>query len=175
MVKGTGRHKLLLAATIVLAVVYLADRMVLSGLLTRMRQLRTAITTEEAALRMNLGLQARKAALLDESKTYSAYLITASPEHEITARFLKEVERIAQESGVSLTDLTPDAQPSKTTDVRTYRAQLRADATLWQLWKLFDQLQRSHLLLTLDRFTLTPKDEQASLLRLEATLNLAVP
>jgi hypothetical protein len=97
------------------------------------------------------------------------------PDRELIATFLKETERLTQQSGVAIVDLTPDHSPSKTAGHTTYKAQLKAEAALEPILTFLYQLQNSRLLLRLDRFSLTPKDELASAIRLDATISVIVP
>lgn len=173
--KGKGHEKLLLVITIGLVVLYLGDRLIFSGLRTRSQTLRQEIAAEEVRLRMGVSIQKRKGAMLNEQKKYAVYFLPTTQERELIAKFLKETERIAQESKITIADLTPDNQPSKAAAQRTYKAQLKAEATLEQLLTFFSKLQASQLPIRLDRFSLTPKDEQASSLRLETTISMVVP
>ena len=173
--KGKGREKPLLFISMGLAVAYLSDRLLFSGLQTKNQTLRRQIAAEEVTLRMGVGIQKRKGTILNEQKKYAAYFLPAAPERELIAKFLKEAERIAQESGVTIADLTPENQPAKGSSVKTYKAQLKAEATVEQLLSFLSKLHTSRLLMRLERFSVTPKDEQASLLRLETTISMVVP
>lgn len=173
--KGKAREKLLWVVMGALAVAFLGERFVLSGVRTRNRTLRQQITEEEVTLRTGIGMQKRKAAILSDQRKYADYFLSAVDDRERIAAFLKETERIAKESGVAITDLIPDNQPSKVAGHQTYTAQLKVEASMAQLLTLLQRLQDSRLLMKIDRFSLTPKDEQASSLRVETTISLVVP
>ena len=173
--KGKARQRLLLIATISLAVVFLGDRILLSGMRAKNTALKRTITEEEVTLRSGVGIQKRRSLIEAEQKKYAGYFLTAASDREIIGKFLKDTERIAQEAGVSIVDLTPDNQPSKGLEYTLYKAQLKAEATLEQLLNLLYKLQTSRLLIKLERFSITPKDERASTVRLETTISMAVP
>ena len=175
MIKGKGREKLLWALTIGLGVLFASDRLLFSGLRTKSQTLHRKIAEEEVKLRMGVGIQKRKDTILNEQKKYALYLPPPAQERELIARFLKETERIAQESGVTIADLTPDNQPAKGMEYKIYKAQLKAESTMEQLLSFLYKLQTSRLPIKLDRFSIAPKDEQATTLRLETTISMAVP
>ena len=56
-----------------------------------------------------------------------------------------------------------------------FRAKLRAEATNQEVLTFFSRIEQSQLLIRVEQFSLTPKDDQASTLRLETTISLAVP
>ena len=172
--KGKTRQRLLWIATISLAVVFLGDRVLLSGIRAKNHALKRAITDEEVTLRSGVGIQKRRGLIETEQKKYAGYFLPAASDRELIGKFLKETERIAQEAGVSIIDLTPDHQPSKGLD-KLYKAQLKAEATVEQFLNLLYKLQTSRLLIKLERFSITPKDERADAVRLETTISMAVP
>lgn len=175
MVKGKAREKLLWMVAGGLAIGFVGERVIFSGLRTKSRTLRQQIVAEEVQLRTSVSLQKQKATILQDQQKYADYFLPGLPDRELMVTFLKETERLAQESGVAIVDLTPDHQPSKTAGQTTYKAQLKAEAALEPIVNLLYQLQKSRLLLRLDRFSLTPKDEQASAIRLDATISVIVP
>ena len=173
--KGKTRQRLLWIATISLAVVFLGDRVLLSGMRAKSQALKRAITDEEVTLRSGVGIQKRRGLIETEQKKYAGYFLPVSPDRELIGKFLKETERIAQEAGVSIIDLTPDYQPSKGLEYKLYKAQFKAEATVEQFLNLLYKLQTSRLLIKLERFSMTPKDERADAVRLETTISMAVP
>lgn len=173
--KGKGRERLLWALTIGLGTVFLVDRVLLSGMRDKGEALRREITAEEVDLRSGVGIQKRKGIIQNERQRYGGYLLPAASDRELIGNFLKETERIAQEAGAVILDLTPDNQPVKGAPYKLYKAQLKAEATVEQLLNFLYKLQTSRLLVKLDRFSITPKDERASLVRLETTISMAVP
>ena len=176
MAQWKKREKALLIGTIGLALLYLSDRLLFSSLRAKQQSLHQEIAAAELTFRTGLAVRQRKDAILREQKQYASYFLPASPERELTATFLKEAERLAQGSGAVIMDLTPEIQPpSSAAGQRLYRAQLKAEADVEKLLRFFQALQTSRLLVKLDRFSLTPKDEPASVLRLEATISITVP
>lgn len=175
MVKGKRRQQTLLVIVIGLACVWLADRVLGVGLRTRRTTLRQHIASEEIALRTALVTQQRKEAIRTAYQQYAPYFAEGLTDRELMAEFLKETERIAQDSGVLIVNLSSDNVPSTGRDSTTYKAQLKVEASVQQLVNLLEKIQNSRLLITLDSFSLSPKDKEASSLTLEATIMLSVP
>lgn len=170
-----GRERTLWIATVALGMLFLSDRVLLSGLRAKGETLRREITAEEVDLRSGVGLQKRRGTIQTDRQRYGHYLLPPASDRELIGKFLKETERIAQEAGAVILDLTPDNQPAKGAPYKLYKAQLKAEATIEQLLNFLYKLQTSRLLVKLDRFSVTPKDERAALVRLETTISMAVP
>lgn len=176
LLKGqAGRERILWVATISLGLLFLGDRVLLSGMRAKGETLKREITAKEVDLRSGVGIQKRKGMIETDRHRYGSYLLPPASDRELIGKFLKETERIAQEAGAVILDLTPDNQPAKGSPYKLYKAQLKAEATTEQLLNFLYKLQTSRLLVKLDRFSITPKDERAAVVRLETTISMAVP
>ena len=114
--------------------------------------------------------------IIAEYKDYEEYLnIEKLPDKEVFTKFLKEVESIAQESGISILNLAPQNTPEVALGYKKYNADLRAEAKLEQLFNFLDKIDQSTFLIRLDKLSLVPKDEQASALRMETVISIVVP
>jgi len=175
-IKLNQKQKILAYVVIGIVFVFLVERLFLSGLRGRLRGIAKEIKVEEARLRKILGVQNAKDRLSLDQKNYQGYLKTKKPEDsEATAELLKEVERLAKEAGLSVVNLNPQPAGEEKTEVRQYKADLRVEANIEQVLNFLNRVQESKLLIKVDKLTLAPKDEQASLLKMEATLSMAVP
>lgn len=96
-------------------------------------------------------------------------------QRQIIEELLKETERIAKDLGVSIISLSPQEPSEQPKEYKKYKADLRMEGSLEQIINFLYKVGNSKLLIKLDRLSFSPKDEQASLLKAETTVSIAVP
>lgn len=143
---------------------------------TKARSLQQQIKLEEADLRASLEMGQKKDTIMDERLEYKDYLVSdknASEDEEIAA-FLKEVETMVSESGLSMVSLTPQSHAEKGNEYKEYDAQLRVEGAAEKIYNFLYRVQNSHLLIRLSQVTVSPKDPQANLLKLDTKISLTL-
>ena len=152
------------------------ERFFFASLRAKGKVLNQQINAEEANLKIGLEIQKRKERATKDYQDYRSLLSAAEkPEKEIFTGFLREIENLAQKAGLSILNLTPKNEPQNFKDYKKYTADLRAEASLENFIKFLEDLQNSSLLIKLDKLALTPKDEQAVILKLDATVSISIP
>lgn len=177
MLQLKGKQKIVLTVAATVLVCAVIGKYFFMPVATKLRQLQQEIRAEEEKLKVSLTIEKRKDKIISEYNQYQRYLELKSDlsDAEIVTRFLKDIEKIAQESGLSIITLNPQNQPDLSQGYRTYTADLRAEANLKQLLNFFHKIQNNQLLIKLDKLSLTPKDEQATALRLDTTIRIIIP
>jgi len=174
--KITGRQKILIYATCGIIGIFLMERFFFASLRSKAKELNRQIKVEEANLKIGLEIQKRKERATKDYQDYRSFLSAAEkPEKELFTGFLREIENLAQKSGLSILNLTPKNEPENLKDYKKYTAELRAEASLENFIKFLEDLQNNSLLIKLDKLALTPKDEQATVLKLDATVSISIP
>ena len=138
--------------------------------------MRQQIKLEEADLRAALEMGQQKDLIMDERLKYKDYLFSdknVSDDEEI-ATFLREVETMVSASGLSIVSLTPQSQAEKGGAYKKYDAQLRVEGAPEKIYNFIYKIQNSRLLMSLSNITVTPKNPEANLLKLETTISLTV-
>ncbi|MDD4899801.1 MAG: hypothetical protein PHG68_04315 [Candidatus Omnitrophica bacterium] len=171
-----GQKTIIYAVAAVLAV-FLIERLFFAGLRAKIRNLNQQIKLEEANLKISMSMRKQKDKILSENNRYKTYLeITESTsEREIISKFLREVEKIADDSGISVINLSPENQIDKLKNCKKYNADLRAEGPGDKIFNFLNKIQSSNLLVEVDRFSIVSKDEQADSLRLETIISIVVP
>lgn len=170
-----GKQKILVVASIYVVSIFLADRIFLYGLRSKLRGVRQQIKAEEARLKKNLSIKNNKDKILSDYNNYQPYLKEwLVDEKQTTAQLLREIERLAKSSGVSIVNLNPQEGPEQAKGYNKYKADLRLEASPEQLISFLFGVSESKLLIKIDKLSLVPKDEQASVLRIEALISMAV-
>ncbi|MBN2119639.1 MAG: hypothetical protein JW734_01110 [Candidatus Omnitrophica bacterium] len=170
-----GKTKILAVIAVGIIFIFLVERLVIRGLKEKITSLDQETQMQEANLKHNLAVSKRKDSILKEYEEFQGYLTGETQDKKIIAQFLKEVERIAHNSGVSIINLNPDSNPKEEKEYKKFKAELRAELELQRLIDFFHKIQTSSLLIEVDKFSTTAKDEEASLLNLEATISICIP
>lgn len=170
------REKIFFYIAVSVIMVFILERGFFSNFRARLRSLHQQIRTTEASLRTAREIQRRKETILIEYEKYRSYLtIPELSDRDRVALFLKEVEKIAQESGVSIVNLNPQNEPKNLGDYKQYLVDLRIEGDVEQVAKFLYNVQAGPLLVKLDNLSVSTKGDQASLLRVETTVSLGVP
>lgn len=169
------RKQILFSLVIIAVLAFFMERTVFSGLTEKLRKLSKQIKLEEEKLKRGLAVQKGKDKIIKDYKDFSPYLSIEAEDRQIIAKFLKEVENISQVSGVSVVSLNPDNQPEITKEFKRFKAEFRLDTDMEHLFNFLDRVQESKLLIKINKLSLTSRDEQSGILRLEATISIAVP
>ena len=176
MRRFSRKEKILLCVAAGIMFVVLTDKFVLSGFRTRLKELEGRIKTEEARLKKDLVIDKNKSKISAVYNDYLPYLeLSRQDDKQTMAELLKEVERLAKDSGASVVNLSPQDLPQVSRGHKKYLADLRMEATNEKLLAFIFGLQESKLLVKLDKLAVVPKDEQASVLTVDATLSISIP
>lgn len=177
MMKIKNRERILIYVIAALVLFFLIERFLFSGLRGKSKMVLQQIKVEEARLKAGLDIQNRKDKIAAECKELKPYLekVEGVSEQEVFARLLKEVEKSAQDAGISILNLAPQNEIQDTAEYVKYDAEFRAEGSLTQVFNFINRIQNDPLLIKLDRFSISPKDEQATVVKIEAIISLAVP
>jgi len=169
-----GKQKILVYTIISILVCLFIGRFIFFSLGVRLKQLKQQTKLAEANLKKGLEMQKQKDMISSDYDKYQAFLIIEKMEQrQIIEELLKEVERIAKDSGASILNLSPQEAAEQAKG--RYNADLRIEANAEQILNFLYKIQESKLLIKLDKISVSPKDEQASTLKAEATISIAVP
>jgi hypothetical protein len=152
---------------------FLLDRTLFFAMRKKLASCRKLITLEEARYKKNLGLLKSKDGILADYNKYRNYLeVPFNDQRQAVAELLEEVERIAQESKVSVLNLSPQENAKQEKDFNRYSADLKMETNSEKLLNFLFKIQSSSLLLKIDRLSVQPKNEEASLLKVDVTVSI---
>lgn len=175
MFKIKKREKIIFLVVLGIIILFLMEKIVFSNFRKKMRELNKKIKVQETAIRTGLSIKKSKDRIIQEYKDYAKFLIIDIQDRDIIAKFLKEMERITQDSGLSVVNLAPEEKLIETPEYKEYRANLRLEGNMEQLLNFLNKVQDSSLLIKLVKLNLISKDEQASALRIDVIVSLLVP
>lgn len=171
-IKADKRKLLFLTAGGVIIAVVIANFLFL-GLGSRLKKIKNEIKLGEVRLIKGLRMQKRKDEILSDYNRYKGYLKEKEREdREIIENLLKEIERISSESRVSVLNLSPQSLNEQSKGKKDYKADLRFECKNQQLLFFLYKIQESKFLIKLDKLSIRPKDEAASVLKVDTTVSI---
>ncbi|MDD5431531.1 MAG: type 4a pilus biogenesis protein PilO [Candidatus Omnitrophica bacterium] len=175
MIKFKKREKIIFGFVVCLLAFFFIDKIVLSGFRTKIAELNKKIKLEEAIAKKGISIQKNKDKIAQEYQTYSKYLTFETQERDIVAKLLREIEKITQESGISVLNLAPQDKFEQNPEYNKCSADLRLEGNTEQLLGFLNRIQNSNLLIKLDKLSISSRDEQATTLRIDITVSLIIP
>ena len=172
-VKG-GKKILLYVISASFGILFLAN-FIFAILGSRLKQFNQRIKLAEVKLTQILQIQKARGMVEEESKTYQSFLAVDSwDERHVVEELLKETERIAKDSRVSVINLSPQQTPETGQGCKKYKADLRIDATLEQIYGFLRGVEMSSLLIKVEKFSVASKNEEGDILKSEMTIAIAI-
>ncbi|HPT39483.1 MAG TPA: GspMb/PilO family protein [Candidatus Omnitrophota bacterium] len=138
------------------------DRAIISPVFNKIRSLNKEVKDEQATIKKNLRILAQKDRILSEGAKYSSFLGDAqlSDDEQITL-VLKEIESLASKSSVYLVDMKPSGTKESGSSKRIM-INLNCEAQMEQLVDFMYNLENSNILLSIEKYQLTPKTKESS-------------
>ncbi|MCK4994243.1 MAG: hypothetical protein KAS13_04255 [Candidatus Omnitrophica bacterium] len=175
-IKPKKKEILLIYITVGVLVSLFFDRFFLPGVQSRFKGSHDRMTREELRLKRNLRIQSRKDEILEEYEFCKLYLGNRSAnENQIVAELLKEVETIVTAAGGIVVNLNPNDEPRGFEYYRKYSVEFRLEVSFEEMLEFLDKVRKSKFLIKLDRLVVVEMNKQASILRVDGVVSLAVP
>jgi hypothetical protein len=179
-VKGVKLKKnelVILGISAVLIFGFLVYKLVFSVIFIKLQDLQIKIKAEESRLARGIEIEGRKDQINSDYQRYLPYLKSGDFGEEAMTRFLKEIEKIIYDSGGSVIAISPQSQRSDSEqekDYVRYYADLQIEVTLSQLFSFLDKIDQSKMLIRVDSFSLSPKNEQANIFKIDSTVSVVL-
>lgn len=149
----TKRERNLCYLTIFLIIIWIAYGFVIRPIRVKWKELNEKIELTGLKLEKNQMMIDRKEAIQREYERYALPVRMTSSEEEEMAKFLTEIESLANSSSVYIIDIKP--RPIKKIKFyKKYIVELNAEGDITQISKFIYDIQNSHQLLKIDAFSL---------------------
>jgi len=170
------KYKIMIAVAGGLVFIFIVGIFVFSTVHSKIEQLQLQIRREEANMRACTEIEHRKTEIVADFNKHKEALnaVQSISQQEVMAVFSKEIERIAQESHVSIVALTPQGQDDSVKEYKKYNAELRAEGNQENVYLFLYKVQTSPLFIKLNKISITTKDFQKKILRIETIVSMAV-
>jgi Tfp pilus assembly protein PilO len=158
MMRLAKRERILFYVTVAVVLTALMQKFVFQSLGNKLEALNRDILIQEKALRKSLRTYNLREKILDDYRRYGEYLRIEGTEEEITARLLKDIEKLARKSGVYLVDIKP--HPSKEASYyKKFIIEIQTEATMEEVIKFIYYLHKSPLPLRVGKLALVSKKQ----------------
>ena len=164
LAKLSQKEKTGLFISAILVSLVILDRLILTPINDRIRQINREIKIDEKQLAMGLRNLNQKEFVSSEYKKYALYLKNSGSDDEKTTAILSEVENLAHKSGVSLIDMKPQ-QPQNINFYKEYTIEVEAEGSMDALVRFLYELNTSSQLLRAEKLRLNLKDKDSSVVK----------
>lgn len=168
--KLAKREKILFYLSVSLIIIMALQRFIFKPLSDKLTTLNEEIRAREVSLIKGLRIDRQRDEILKEHKNYEGYLKIKGSDEEVISRFLGEIERLGRESAVSIIDIKPQST-SKRSVYKEYIIEVRLEAPMKDLIGFLYHLNNSSLLLKVEKFILTLKDENTDILKISMLIS----
>ena len=166
----TKREKQIFYVCVSLVSVLILQGIVFKPLADKLSDLNHEIQLKETKLIKGLRAEKQRDLILKVYKGYEGYLKVKGSDEEIVSELLREIERLARESAVSISDIKPQST-NKRSMYKEYTIEVRSEATLKDIITFLYRLNNSVLLLRVEKLVLTLKEENSDTLKVNMLLS----
>ena len=153
-----------LAVTLLILGFAFVDRVIVMPITTTLGSLNTNIREQEVAIKKSMNVLLHKETIAAESREYMSYSVEAKNPEEEMVGLLKEVESVAEKSGVSLIYVKPGTMKEEK-EIKKYYANLECEAPMEQVATFFHDLEGSTQLIKIEKYQIQPKSKESSIAR----------
>lgn len=167
------RERTIFYTTVIVIGIVLLDRLILSPILSKIRELTQTIELQEETIEQSLLIVMQEKRIEGESKQYTPYLSKPKTEEKEVTAFLKQVENLAKKSSVYLVDIKPAGIDADGVATR-YFVKLNFEAQMEQVFNFFHSITNFDQLLKIEAFEINPKTEGTSVVACSASISKAI-
>lgn len=169
-------EKKVLFVALFFAVIALFDRLLLAPTMSKLEAINQEIAKEIETIRQDRHFLKYKDRILKESKLYEPYYVEKLPsEEDIIAGFLKKIESIAINAGITLVRVSPSNGNADTNYVE-YQADLECTGKVEDLLVFMHKIDTSKDLMKIVKFNIVSKKSDADEVKATMTiLKMIVP
>ena len=158
-----GERRILFITLFILGALFV-DRVIVLPITMNLNGLSSSIQDQESAIKKSLNVLTHKETIIEESREYSQYSLEAKNPEEEMVSLLKEVESVAERSGVNLIYVKPGTVKDEK-GVKKYYSNIEFESPMEQAATFFHGVESSNKLLKIERYTIIPKSKDSSIAR----------
>ena len=158
-----GERRVLFVTLLLLGLVF-TDRVIVMPITTTLSSLSQNVREQEASIRKSMNMLLHRDSIVAESKEYMSYSVEAKNAEEEMVGLLREVESVAEKSGVSLIFVKPGAIKEEK-ETKKYYANLECEGPMEQVATFFHDIESSNHLIKIEKYQIQPKSKDSSIAR----------
>ena len=140
------------------------DRVIVLPVATTLSDLNHNIHEQETSIKKSMTMLLHKDSIISDSREYMAYSVEAKNAEEEMVALLKEVESVAEKSGVALIYVKPGTVKEES-GIKKYYANLECEAPMEQVATFFHDIESSNQLVKIEKYQIQPKSKESSIAR----------
>jgi hypothetical protein len=140
------------------------DRVIVMPITTTLAGLNQSVREQETSIKKSMNVLLHKDSILAESKEYMAYSVEAKNAEEEMVGLLREVESVAEKSGVNLVFVKPGTMKEEK-EIKKYYANLECEGPMEQVATFFHDIESSNQLVKIEKYQIQPKSKESSIAR----------
>jgi hypothetical protein len=164
MIKLNKREKHILYVVIILFSLLFLERLVFRPLADKLAYLDKEIEIEKMKLIKAKAVAGQKVEILKEYSDLGNYMKIKGSDEEATSELLKEIEKLARESSVSISDIKPRSAQKRGIS-KEYSIEVRTETKMPQLVDFLYSLDNSTSMLRVQKLSLILSEETSDILR----------
>lgn len=138
-------------------------RLMLWPAMSRLRSINEQIENKKAGIKRCLQVLAYKERIIADRKKYASFLKKIEDPEEDAMTLMKEIERIANKSGLYVSDMKPAGVKNEKNGAKRILVNLACEATMEQLIEFIYGMETSSQLITIERYQISPKTKGSSI------------
>ena len=167
------REKMIFYGAALFIFLAIFDRTVIAPSLLRMQEQEKEIKEKTFIIKKDLYIVALKDNIKEESKKYESYFSKTGSIEDEKGAILKEVENLANDAKVYLVYIRPQDVISEG-PFKKIVINVSCEATMPDVVKFLHSIEDSSKLLTIDKYTIIPKEEGSSIAQCRMTISKVV-
>jgi len=151
--------------------VWLIVKVIIVPFQQKLSGLNNEATLQEARLKKGVSLVERKDEIEKEYGKYASYFSMQDfSDEEAVANFLKEVEKVCRDTGLTILDMKPQKEAKGDKFSKQYQINIKAEASMQKLVTFLYELHNSSVLFSVEKLVLVPKAEDSPDLNISMTV-----
>lgn len=170
MIQLKKNEKILGFIVFLLLFLYIFNTYIVSTLREKFNSTETDITRSQMLLRKYSGLEKQRPVFLKEYKKIERYLNFKGSDDVKMATLLSKIESEARNAGITIVDMKPEVTQRPKIPPIVYRIQLNAEGDMTKIVNFIYNLENTDILFKIDKLTLSVKDEDTGIIKLDAKI-----
>ena len=167
--KFSKMEKRIFWTAVILIGVSFVDRVIVLPVTTTLSVLNNSVREQEASIRKSMNVLLHKDDIIADSRGYTAYSVEAKNPEEEMVGLLKEVESLAERSGVNLLFVKP-ASTKDEKGIKKYYSSMECEGPMEQVATFFHSIESSTKLLKIEKYLIQPKSKGSSIAHCAVTV-----
>lgn len=164
------RERLILYCAAAFLTVTIADRVVISPVVSEIRDINEKVRLKEAEIVRSMQFLANKERIISEIAAYESFLKKPAADEEGMTELLKEIENLATKNGVYVLNIRPAGIKTEG-PAKKFSVSLDCESAMEDLVAFLHVIENSKQIYLIDKIQITPKTGEVSVIQSGMTIS----